>query len=76
MSRPITLISESGLIVGNVMLADNCPMQPPLLALNGVIYLANDYSVYRAQPAPLAIPSEAVSKPYDEPTLVIGETAP
>ncbi len=83
MSRPITLISESGLIVGNVLLANNYPMQPPLLALDGIIYLASSvsygsgsagsYSVDRAQPAPLAIPPAAGSKPFDEPTLVIGE---
>lgn len=84
MSRPVTLVSESGVIVGNVLLADNRPMMPRLLALEGVIYAADGvtygagspgaYSVYRAQPAPLSLPPGAVSKPYDEPTIVIGGT--
>lgn len=83
MSRPITLISETGVIVGNVLLAEDRPMLPPLLALDGIIYTASDitygsgspgaYSVYRAQPAPLSIPPDAVSAPFIEPTKVIGE---
>ena len=84
MSRPVTLISETGAIVGNVLLAEDRSMLPPLLALDGVIYAADGvtygagspgaYSVYRAQPAPLSLPPGAVSKPYDEPTIVIGES--
>ena len=83
MSRPVTLISETGMIVGNVRLAEDRPLTPPLLALDGVIYAADGvtygagspgaYSVYRAQPAPLSIPPDAVSAPFVEPTKVIGE---
>lgn len=84
MSRPVTLVSESGVIVGNVLLADNRPMMPRLLALEGVIYAADGvtygagspgaYSVYRARPAPLSLPPGAVSGPFVEPTIVIGES--
>ena len=84
MSRPITLVSETSVIIGNVLLAEDHPLTPPLLALDGTIYLAASvaygpgspgaYSVYRAQPAPLSVPPDAVSGPFEEPTKVIGES--
>lgn len=62
MSRPVTLQSEDGAVIGNTCLKTNFPMQPKLLIWNGEIFVSagivygvgspGNYEIYRSYGAP------------------------